>query len=155
MSFVDPTSDWYFASVHVIIHEISYNIRLHYNGTRPYLLQICEWWYIHVLPSYADIIQNKSFKLLVGFLVIITWRMTRECFGEWVDVITLITRFMGPTWGPPGSCRPQVGRMLAPWTLLSGKYCILGLNQWLTYKGINSSQFNSLRPGDAYMYMHQ
>ena len=28
--------------------------------------------------------------------------------------------FMGPTWGPPGSCRPQMGPMLAPWTLLSG-----------------------------------
>ena len=26
---------------------------------------------------------------------------------------------MGPTWGPPGSCRPQMGPMLAPWTLLS------------------------------------
>ena len=26
---------------------------------------------------------------------------------------------MGPTWGPPGSCRPQMGSMLAPWTLLS------------------------------------
>ena len=23
----------------------------------------------------------------------------------------LIARFMGPTWGPPGSCRPQVGPM--------------------------------------------
>ena len=31
-----------------------------------------------------------------------------------------IARFMGPTWGPSGSCRPQVGPMLAPWTLLSG-----------------------------------
>ena len=31
-----------------------------------------------------------------------------------------IMRFMGPTWGPPGSCRPQMGPMLAPWTLLSG-----------------------------------
>ena len=27
---------------------------------------------------------------------------------------------MGPTWGPPGSCRPQLGPMLAPWTLLLG-----------------------------------
>ena len=26
---------------------------------------------------------------------------------------------MGPTWGPPGSCRSQMGPMLAPWTLLS------------------------------------
>ena len=27
---------------------------------------------------------------------------------------------MGPTWGPPGSYRPQMGPMLAPWALLSG-----------------------------------
>ena len=27
---------------------------------------------------------------------------------------------MGPTWGPPGSCRPQMDPKLAPWTLLLG-----------------------------------
>ena len=26
----------------------------------------------------------------------------------------------GATWEPPESCRPQIGPMLAPWTLLSG-----------------------------------
>ena len=31
-----------------------------------------------------------------------------------------ITNFMGSTWGPPGSCRPKMGPMLAPRTLLSG-----------------------------------
>ena len=31
-----------------------------------------------------------------------------------------ITKFMGPTWGPSGSCRAQMGPMLAPWSLLSG-----------------------------------
>ena len=38
-----------------------------------------------------------------------------------------IAKFKGPTWGPPGSCRPQMGPMLAPWTLLSGavQYMIL------------------------------
>ena len=35
-----------------------------------------------------------------------------------------IARFMGPTWGPPGSCRPHMGRMLALWTLLSGMLSI-------------------------------
>ena len=30
---------------------------------------------------------------------------------------------MGPTWGQPGYCLPQVGPMLAPWTLLSGFVC--------------------------------
>ena len=35
-----------------------------------------------------------------------------------------IARFMGPTWGSPGSSRRQMGPMLAPWILLSG---------WWTY----------------------
>ena len=34
-----------------------------------------------------------------------------------------IAEFMGTTWSPPGSCRPQVGPMLTPWTLLSGYCC--------------------------------
>ena len=29
---------------------------------------------------------------------------------------------VGPTWGTHGSCRSQMGHMLAPWTLLSGKF---------------------------------
>ena len=31
-----------------------------------------------------------------------------------------IAKFMRPTWDPPGSCRPQMGPMLAPWALPSG-----------------------------------
>ena len=37
-----------------------------------------------------------------------------------VGLYAQIAKFMGPTWGPPGSCRPQMGPMLAPWILLSG-----------------------------------
>ena len=33
---------------------------------------------------------------------------------------SLIVRLMGPTWGPSGADRTQVGPVLAPWTLLSG-----------------------------------
>ena len=33
---------------------------------------------------------------------------------------SMIARFMGPTLGPPGSCRPHVDPMLAPWILLYG-----------------------------------
>ena len=40
-------------------------------------------------------------------------RMTEGAF------ISQIARFMGPAWSPPGSCRPQMGPMWAPWTLLS------------------------------------
>ena len=35
--------------------------------------------------------------------------------------VGLIAMFMGPTWEPSGADRTQVGPMLAPWTLLSGK----------------------------------
>ena len=35
-----------------------------------------------------------------------------------------IAKFMGPAWGPPGSCRPQMGPMLAPCTMLSGISCL-------------------------------
>ena len=33
-------------------------------------------------------------------------------------ICTQIIRFMGPTWGPPGSCWPQMRPMLAPWTAI-------------------------------------
>ena len=33
------------------------------------------------------------------------------------DISSQIAKFMGPTWGPPGSCRLQMGPMSAPWTL--------------------------------------
>ena len=42
---------------------------------------------------------------------------------------SLIARSIGPTWGPPGSCRPHMGPMLAPWTLLSG-FWPLRHEQW-------------------------
>ena len=35
-------------------------------------------------------------------------------------VLTLIARFVGPTWGASGADRTQMGPMLAPWTLLCG-----------------------------------
>ena len=53
------------------------------------------------------------------------WSHTGFIFCNVVLLLgTQIAKFMGPTWGPPGSCRPQLGPMLAPWTLLSG-YCLL------------------------------
>ena len=59
----------------------------------------------------------------------------RVNYGE-QDNTTQIAKFMRPTWGPPGSSRPQMGPMLAPWSLLSGYlfsspfyrlFCISGL----------------------------
>ena len=39
---------------------------------------------------------------------------------------------MGPTWGPPGSYRPQMGPMWAPWTLLSGISFNEAMEWWIT-----------------------
>ena len=35
--------------------------------------------------------------------------------------VSQIAKFMGPTWGPSGADRSQVGPMWTPWTLLSSK----------------------------------
>ena len=40
-----------------------------------------------------------------------------------------IARSIWPTWGPPGSCRPQMGPMVAPWTLLAGTFSLHGGRQ--------------------------
>ena len=40
-----------------------------------------------------------------------------------LEYTTLIARYMGPTWGPSGADKTQVGPTLAPWTLLSGPRC--------------------------------
>ena len=42
-----------------------------------------------------------------------------------------ISKFMGPTWGQHGSCRPQMGPILAPWTLLSGRLAVAKLRKHL------------------------
>ena len=50
-----------------------------------------------------------------------------------------IARFMAPTWAPPGSCRPQTGPMLVPWTLLSGWH-----RQWRKIWHYDDSQITFL-----------
>ena len=48
------------------------------------------------------------------------WAGWRDC-DNFASILTLIARFMGPTWGPPGADRTQLGPMWATWTLLSGE----------------------------------
>ena len=54
----------------------------------------------------------------------IIWVIFSSSLSESVSVLiwvtTLIAKFMGPTWGPSGTDRAQVGPILAPSTLLSG-----------------------------------
>ena len=64
-----------------------------------------------------------------------------ECISSAPFKSAQTARFTWPTWGPPGSCWPQVGPILAPWTLLSGSgYAIYhlgyGLNKYCYFIGI-------------------
>ena len=62
----------------------------------------------------------RKYDKRLTFSIITHWNDTRLLkHHSWKT--TQIAKSMGPTWGPPGSCRPQMGPMLAPWTLLSGK----------------------------------
>ena len=58
---------------------------------------------------------------------------------------TQIAKFLGPTWGPPGSCLPQMGPMLAPRTLLSGELPG-GLLSWIQSEGMATSTPGGLFP---------
>ena len=79
-------------------------------------------------------------------------------------MLTQIAKFMGPTWGPPRSCRPQMGSTLAQWTLLSGLFCahscqteqsvpriLLALQRWYHRKQVTrfrgrNNKSHSLKP---------
>ena len=59
----------------------------------------CTQWWLFFRPQYVD---SKLHQYLNGILLVLS-----------------IPRQQSPR-GPPGSCRPEMGPMLAPWTLLSG-----------------------------------
>ena len=74
------------------------------------------------------------------------WWRHHDCPRYFCATITHIAKFMGPTWGPPGSCRPQMGPILAPWTVLSGNTLGLVTHIYvsLNYLVIDSSKFSHL-----------
>ena len=73
---------------------------------------------------YFEVLKHTSYLALSGklcdvFCQFVGWPWMGYIKSA-LQSISQIARFMGPTWGPSGSCRPQMGPMLAPWTLLSG-----------------------------------
>ena len=72
----------------------------------------------------ADMLQMTFSNTLQKDLSVFWSRCHRSLFLRVLLMATQTAKFMGPTWGPSGSCRPQMGPMLAPWTLLSG-YLVL------------------------------
>ena len=76
------------------------------------------------LKAYGRFLPMRTFARLQVFT-----REARVCmlcyFSPCVcQMQTQTAKFMGLKWGPPGSCRPQMDPMLAPWALLSGNILI-------------------------------
>ena len=74
---------------------------------------------------FCHFLQAIPFSMLESVIIICQFIM-----------VTQIAKFMGPTWGPSGADRTQMGPMLAPWTLLSGE----GLVCVLPYKPIEMAE---------------
>ena len=67
-----------------------------------------------IVHLYIEGLVQERTSSIVNTLEFVFFAQTHRC-----DTVP-DSKFHGPTWGPPGSCRPQMGPMLAPWTLLSG-----------------------------------
>ena len=58
-------------------------------------------------------------RLFYDFMILWSLMLWNTIFIFCGDMSQIVS-FMGPTWGSPKPCRPQVGPILTPWTLLSG-----------------------------------
>ena len=79
-------------------------------------------WHIHICifqEGHHNNMMNMSYSNQSNH-VRYAWHLTRSFIQALCFTYSLIAWFMGPTWGPSGSDRTQVGPMLAPRTLLSG-----------------------------------
>ena len=88
-----------------------YNLRTQY----PIKLHVTLWHCVGWL-----FVVDRSSGLIMKFLGSIISFCTTSLSVHVLYIDSLTARFMGPTWGPSGTDRTQVGPMLAPWTLLSG-----------------------------------
>ena len=76
---------------------------------------IAFWFVVINVPS--DGLSPSGTRISAG--TVVTKCGSKMYTGPALDS-SLISRFVGPTWGPPGADRTQVAPMLAPWTLLPG-----------------------------------
>ena len=106
---------------------ISYKISLHYIDyavidNKLALVQIMAQCQMGDKPL-CEPMNNYFYWHIYGLLSLTEWSGYRA--------ISQIAKFMGPKWGPTGSCQPEMGPTLAPWSLLPG-YTPCCWNVWRT-----------------------
>ena len=101
-------------------------------------LFLCLFVCFRNMKIFMIILQIISRKVTMIVLALTTWVVTWEAKNTELGIaigtdgithtsmISLVARFMGPTWGPSGADRTQVGPMFAPGPLLSGMQYIPG-----------------------------
>ena len=110
-------SQWFRRDVHIMI---SFQII----GSQPVRWEQCIGKCIKSSFARNDF-DILSFQLLAIYLVE-KYQWSKQYphmeieYGIFLKYTPQTAKFMGPTWGPPGSCRPQMGPMLAPLNLLFG-----------------------------------
>ena len=120
---------------------------------KPSITEFSLWWYsplknttaqlwlnvcvvLNKWKSYQSVPNHSRYDFEMSTVELLWRHQYMSCWLLWHHADRLfsqIARFMGPTWDPPGSCRPQMGPMLAPWTLLSGLILFLWMlwsSQW-------------------------
>ena len=137
-----------FVLIAFVLRELAHIRSCMYNMCFPMLLSNMYIHYIHARMSCTPCIAIIIILSCATWIYVTgrkeqQWMPTRQCpaiksetWGDILDwgareattmnshgfyaMLPQIAKFMGQTWGPPGSCQPQMGPMLAPWTLLSG-----------------------------------
>ena len=76
------------------------------------------------------------------------FKISQLCSAAAIKVLFVIAsqiaRFMRPPWGPPGSCRAQMGPMLAPcWNDMVDH--VITVSDWISHKAWASMEY-------TYMY---
>ena len=112
------------SEVYDLIHCTKFLLRLTYLLVQSVFIWIIQLVGYYVVINYIVSINGNKIIILGIVLEIHVSNTSNDISRVWASKVTQITKFMGPTWGPPGSCRPQMGPMLAPWILLSGKMSV-------------------------------
>ena len=93
----------------------------------------------YVIISNGDYVHQHKLHITLSLIILAHCTLYAASLDR-LPMTSQIAKFMGPTWGPLRSCRPQMGPMLTPWTLLSGfLVCVSGppvikLEAWLHEK---------------------
>ena len=78
-------------------------------------------WMRHLCCVRNKITQALQWRFIYALTRMLSWYSFRSSLATRETSNNPDSKIHGSTWGPAGSCRPQVGPMLAQRTLLSGK----------------------------------